>query len=88
MFTDTRMAKAFPTGVWPTRESAEAWIRRVQAEGVLSAYVLGESAYESNVRLGMLKLDLGKQDRKAPEFERVFTTAVEHFHYGPSEAVR
>jgi hypothetical protein len=69
--------------VWSSREGAEAWIKRVGAVGMLSAYVLDESAYDSNVRLGMLKLT--KPERSTVEFQRRFTSAVEHEHVQRSE---
>lgn len=72
-----------PCGVWTSREKAEAWIKRVDAAGILSAYVLDESAYDSNVRLDLLKLT--KPERLTPEFHRRFTTAVDHEHYHRGE---
>lgn len=71
-----------PCGVWSTRECADAWIRRVDARGILSAYILDESAYDSNVRLGLLRLT--KPERETLEFQRRYNTAVDHDHYnGP-----
>ena len=79
MFHSLDAKSVFPTGIWASRENAEAWIRKMNAAGTLSAYVLDESAYDSNVRLGHLKLT--KPEREAIEFQRKFTTAVDHYHY-------
>ena len=76
-----------PCGVWSSKEKAESWIREVGANGILSAYVLDESAYDSCVRLGTLRLS--KPERATAEFQRVFTSAVDHEHYesdGPPSA--
>ena len=81
VFNSDQAASVFPCGVWSSRERAEQWIAQVGASGTLSAYILDESAYDSNVRLGQLRLDLGKQDRYAVEYERTFTTAIDHSHF-------
>jgi hypothetical protein len=77
----TPYGRYFPAGIWTTRDAAEKWISEVSADGMLSVYILDESAYESNVRFGHLRLDLGKLDRRSAECKRTFTTAVDHFHY-------
>jgi hypothetical protein len=69
----------FPSGAWSTRENAERWIRAHHAHGTLSAYILDESAYDSSVRLGLLKLS--GPDRSTAEYKRKFTTAVDHVHF-------
>ena len=69
----------FPSGVWGDRTRAEEWITRMRASGTLSAYVVGESAYDSNVRLGLLKLSEAR--RSTQEFMRTFSTAVDHRHF-------
>jgi hypothetical protein len=78
VFQSSDATSGHPSGVWSSRERAEAWIKRVGAAGMLSAYVLDESAYDSNVRLGMLKLT--NPERSTVEFQRRFTSAVEHEH--------
>ncbi|MFN0011364.1 MAG: CPCC family cysteine-rich protein [Phycisphaerales bacterium] len=70
---------AFPCGVWQTKTLAEKWIASVGASGTLSAYALDESAWDSNVRLGHLRLE--RPERSTLDFKRRFTTAVTHFHY-------
>ena len=70
----------FPSGVWSSKENAERWIQQAGAAGTLSAYVLDESAYDSNVRLELLKID--NPERLTREFRRDFTTAIDHDHYG------
>jgi hypothetical protein len=79
VFQSSDATSGHPSGVWSWREWAEAWIKRVGAVGMLSAYVLDESAYDSNVRLGMLKLT--KPERSTSDFQRRFTSAVGHEHY-------
>ncbi len=78
VFTPADSAACFPAGVWSTKEKATQWIRDVGAAGCLSAYILDESAYESNVRLGLLKVV--EPAKITPEFKRRFTTAVDHSH--------
>jgi hypothetical protein len=65
--------------VWSSRANAEHWIARLGASGTLSAYVLNESAYDSNVTAGRLKAD--GPERRTPEFIREFTTPIDHSHY-------
>ena len=79
VFHSDDVKNQFPTGVWSDRRLAEEWIRKVGATGILSAYVLNESAYDSNVRLGLL--DVEKQGRRDIGFMRQFTTAVDHVHF-------
>jgi hypothetical protein len=79
VFNSSEAASAFPSGVWRTKETAEEWIHEVRASGTLSAYVLDESAWESNVRMGHLKLS--KPERATIAFMRRFTTAIDHAHY-------
>lgn len=78
VFQSSDATSGHPSGMWSSRERAEAWIKRVGAAGMLSAYVLDESAYDSNIRLGMLKLT--KPERSTLEFQRGFTSAVDHVH--------
>jgi hypothetical protein len=80
VFSPIESGTRFPTGVWSTKAKAREWIAECGAKGCLSAYVLDESAYESNVRLGLL--NASSESRTTPEFKRVFTTAIEHEHYG------
>jgi hypothetical protein len=82
VFNHAQGGAGFSCGVCSSRERAERWIADVGAAGTLSAYIVDESAYDSAVRLGRLRLDLGKRPRDTPEFKRSFTTAVDHFHYG------
>lgn len=79
MFSSTESPSVFPTGIWTSKEKAEVWIASVSASGVLSGYLLDKSAWDSNVRLGLLKLS--KPERDTSEFKRKFTTAIDHFHY-------
>lgn len=83
MFHAEGNRSVFPSGVWRDRSKAQCWISEMQASGILSAYVLDESAHESNVRLGLLKLS--EPRRTTPEFIRTFTTAVDHYHFEHGE---
>jgi len=80
LFSPVDAPSRFPAGIWTTREAAEAWIASVDARGVLSAYTLDESAWDANVRLGLLKLS--SDERSTSRFKRQFTTALDHYHYG------
>lgn len=82
VFNPVDSPSRFPAGIWTSRAAAEEWIRSVDARGVLSAYTLDESAWDANVRLGLLKLS--EPERSEAAFKRKFTTAVDHYHYnGP-----
>ncbi|HEX8875138.1 MAG TPA: CPCC family cysteine-rich protein [Phycisphaerales bacterium] len=71
----------FPSGVWSDLDAAESWIQSNSATGILSAYVMNESAAASNRRLGLLKS--GKPHKR----EDLFTTAVDHRHYQQGQAL-
>lgn len=79
MFHSLDVKSVFPTGIWASRKKAEAWIKKLNAADALSAYTPDESAHDSNVRLGHLKLT--KPEPGTIEFQRKFTTAVDHHHY-------
>lgn len=82
VFNPVDSPSRFPAGIWTSRAAAEEWIRSVGARGVLSAYTLDESAWDANVRLGLLRLS--EPERSEAAFKRKFTTAVDHYHYnGP-----
>jgi hypothetical protein len=83
MFHTEGTRSVFPSGVWRDRAKAQDWIAQMGASGILSAYVLDESANESNVRLGLLKLS--EPRKTTPEFIRSFTTAVDHHHFEHGE---
>lgn len=71
----------FPSGVWSDLGAAESWVRSNNATGILSAYVMNESAAASNRRLGLLKSD------RHHKREDLFTTAVDHRHYQQGRAL-
>jgi len=70
----------FPSGVFPDRAAAEAWIARGSLSGTLTAYPLGVGVYEWAVGKGYFKV---KQDsHRSPEFVQDFSTAsLQHCHY-------
>lgn len=85
VFTTSEGVGAFPCGVWLDRAGAERWIESVGASGTLSAYVVDESAYDSNVRLARLSAE--SEERRSAEFKRRYTTAIDHAHFQNGECV-
>lgn len=78
-FTSSEGRAVYPCGIWMDRSKAEQWIESVGASGTLSAYLVDESAYDSNVRLARLRVE--QPERRSPEFKRRYTTAIDHAHY-------
>ena len=75
----------FPSGVFTSRENAEAWINKHNLEGTLTLYPLDRSAYDYAVDHGWF--DPKSPHHKSPEFIQGFTSASqEHYHYGSEEA--
>lgn len=78
-------AKAhFPSGVFTSRENAEAWITEHKLEGTLTLYPLDQSAYDHAIAKGWFNPKLPGQN--LPEFIQRFTSASqEHYHYERKE---
>jgi hypothetical protein len=74
---------AFPSGVFSTREKAEAWIGKNRLTGVLTKYPLNEGAWDWAVREGHFKPT--REDQKTPRFIQRFACGEEHYHYGDEE---
>lgn len=74
---------AFPSGVFSTRETAEAWINKHGLTGVLTKYPLDEGAWDWAVREGHFKPH--REDQKTPRFIQRFACGQEHYHYGDDE---
>ena len=75
----------FPSGVFTSRENAEAWIRDHNLEGTLTLYPLDQSAYDHAIVNGWFNPTTPQQ--KLPEFIQRFTSASqEHYHYEREEA--
>jgi hypothetical protein len=79
-------AKAnFPSGVFTSRENAEAWIRDHNLEGTLTLYPLDQSTHDHAIANGWFNPKTPQQ--KLPEFIQRFTSASqEHYHYEREEA--
>ncbi len=75
----------FPSGVFTSRENAEAWIRDHNLEGTLTLYPLDQSAYDHAIANGWFNPTT--PHHKLPEFIQRFTSASqEHYHYEREEA--
>lgn len=75
----------FPSGVFTSRENAEAWIRDHNLEGTLTLYPLDQSVYDHAIANGWFNPTTPHQ--KLPEFIQRFTSASqEHYHYEREEA--
>lgn len=76
---------AFPSGVFTSRENAEAWITEHKLEGTLTLYPLDQSAYDHAIANGWFNPQSPNQ--KLPEFIQRFTSASqEHYHYERHES--
>jgi hypothetical protein len=72
----------FPSGVFRSRDDAEAWIHRHKLVGTLTQYPVGVGVYEWAVESGRFT---PKHDKhRSPEFIANFSNAAqEHHHYEP-----
>jgi hypothetical protein len=70
----------FPSGVFSTRELAEAWIEKHQLSGVLTKYPLDEGMWNWAVKNGYFKVN--REDQKSSRFIERFASGHEHYHYG------
>jgi hypothetical protein len=76
---------AFPSGVFTTRERAEAWIAANGLGGMLTKYPLDLSVYEFAIENGWFTPS--RDDHRSPAFIQRFTSASqEHYHYDASLA--
>ena len=70
----------FPSGVFTSRQNAEAWINEHGLAGTLTLYPLDQSAYDYAIANGWFEPKTPKQ--KLPEFIQRFSSASqEHYHY-------
>ena len=69
----------FPSGVFSTREKAEAWIVRYELTGCLTNNPLDVGAYDWAVAEGRFKPM--REYQKAPRFIGRFAYGNEHYHY-------
>ena len=74
----------FPSGVFSSREKAEAWIRANRLEGCLTRYPLDVGAYDWAVREGYFLPK--RDDQRTPAFIQRFACGQEHYHYENEEA--
>jgi hypothetical protein len=74
----------FPSAVFSDRHSAEAWIKKNQLTGTLTAYPLDISVYDWTIDRGYFT---AKQEKhKTPDFIANFSSAYqEHYHYGSDD---
>ena len=70
----------FPSGVFATREQAEAWIEMHRLEGTLTKYPVGISAYDFAIQQG--HFTPRKPEHSSPAFIANFSSATQdHYHY-------
>jgi hypothetical protein len=71
----------FPSGVFTSRERAEAWILANRLEGTLTAYPLDEGVFDWAVRVDGLT-ERALSHGSEPKFVGRFSSALqEHYHY-------
>ena len=70
----------FPSGVFSSREKAEAWIQLHGLTGVLTRYPIDIGVYEWTIEVGAFKPK--RDDQTTPQFIQRFSSASqEHYHY-------
>ena len=70
----------FPSGVFTTRDLAEAWIAKHGLSGTLTKYPLDIAVYEWAIERGMFKPK--RPDQSEASFIARFSSAgQEHYHY-------
>lgn len=78
------MGGRFTSGVFTTREKAEAWITKHVLTGILTRYPLDISAYDWALETGTFRVK--KPEQTSAEFIQKFTSASqEHYHYDPHD---
>lgn len=74
------MGGRFTSGVFSSRERAEAWIASHQLTGVLTCYPVDKGVYDWSIQSGFFKVK--KDEQLKAEFIQKFTSASqEHYHY-------
>jgi 3-isopropylmalate/(R)-2-methylmalate dehydratase small subunit len=74
---------SFPSGVFSTRDAAEAWIARHRLTGTLTRYPLDTGVYDWAVSRGHFRP--AREHQRSPEFIARFSSASqdhEHFEHG------
>jgi hypothetical protein len=74
----------FPSGVFSSREKAEAWIAANRLSGCLTMYPLDQGAYEWAIETGSFKVR--RDDQKTPKFIGKFASGYVHYHYENGDA--
>lgn len=69
-----------PSGVFSTRDLAEAWIAQHKLSGILTAYPLDQGAYHWAIEQGMFTPTKDYQ-REAKFIGRFTSASLEHYHY-------
>lgn len=70
----------FPSGLFSTRELAEAWITKHRLTGTLTWYPIDEGAYDWAVRSGVFTPK--RDEHRSPRFIATFSSASQHHeHY-------
>ncbi|MFN3166673.1 MAG: hypothetical protein ACE37H_06370 [Phycisphaeraceae bacterium] len=69
----------FPSGVFSTREKAEAWISSHGLSGCLTLYPLDQGAYDWSIERGLFSPQNDHQESAG--FIARFSGGSEHYHY-------
>lgn len=73
----------FPSGIFESRQAAEAWIRSYHLNGMLTRYPLDHGVYDWAVLKGFFRPKQPKPEHSSSKFIQSFTSAaLEHYHYG------
>jgi len=69
----------FPSGVFTTKEKADAWISKYKLEGTLTQYPVDISAYDWSVDNDFFSPS--KIQHRSPDFMANFSPGRYHWHY-------
>ena len=74
----------FPSGIFASKEAAEAWIKANKLSGCLTKYPVGVSVYDWALAEGYWTPT--QEHQREPQFIQRFNSAhLEHYHYDAGE---
>jgi hypothetical protein len=78
------MGGRFTSGVFTTREKAEAWINQHTLTGVLTRYPLDQGVYDWAIENHSFR-PTKSEHTEAAFIQRFSSASQEHFHYDPHD---
>ena len=74
----------FPSGIFASKEAAEAWIKANKLSGCLTKYPVGVSVYDWALAEGYWA-PMQEHQRESQFIQRFNSAHLEHYHYEASE---